>query len=141
MSGSGSVFTVQSHEVPEYRAYFEPVLRAIERRTSVVTADDVLTQAEAAQAQLWGYAEDGRIIFAAATRIQDMAQGRLCTIWVGSGTGTPEVFRAVHDAIESWATSIGCYAIQIIGREGWQRLLPGYERKAVVLAKSLQRMN
>jgi hypothetical protein len=138
---NGQVFTVKSHEVPEYRRHFEPALAAIERRTKLVTAADVLDQSGAGQAQLWGYAENGQVTFAAATRVHEMAQGKLCTIWVGAGAGTPEVFRAVHDAIESWALSIGCFALEIVGREGWQRLIPGYTREAVVLVKPLARMN
>lgn len=137
----GQVFTVKSHEVPEYRRHFEPALAAIERRTKLVTAADVLDQSGAGQAQLWGYAKNGQVTFAAATRVHEMAQGKLCTIWVGAGEGTPEVFRQVHDAIESWALSIGCYALEIVGREGWQRLIPGYTREAVVLVKPLARMN
>jgi hypothetical protein len=137
---SGHVFTVKSHEVPEYRRHFGPALAAIERRTKLVTAADVLDQSGAGQAQLWGYAEGGQVTFAAATRVHEMAQGKLCTIWVGAGAGTPEVFRAVHDAIESWALSIGCFALEIVGREGWQKLIPGYTREAVVLVKPLARM-
>lgn len=140
MSASGSVFTVQSHEVPEYRAHFEPALRAIER-TRVVTADDVLEQSEAGQAQLWGYAQDGKVTFAAATRIHELARGKLCSIWVGAGSGNPEVFREVHSHIEQWARSIGCYALEIVGRKGWLKVLPGYTDEAVVLVKPLERVN
>lgn len=135
------VFTVKSYEVPEYRHYFEPVLKAIERRTNVVTAADVLDQSALGDAQLWGYAKDGQVVFAAATRVLEMAQGKLCTIWVGAGSGTPDVFREVHDAIESWARSMGCYALEIVGRRGWKRIVEGYEQEAVVLVKPLGRMN
>lgn len=137
----GQVFTVKSYEVPEYREHFEPVLKAIERRTKLVTAADVLEQSQSGDAQLWGYAKDGQVLFAAATRIHEMAQGKLCTIWVGAGEGTPEVFRDVHDAIEAWARSLGCFALEIVGRKGWQRIVDGYSAEAVVMVKPLGRMN
>ncbi len=140
MSASGSVFTVKSHEVPEYRKHFEPALKAIER-TRIVTLEDVFQQAHAGQAQLWGYARNGQVEFAAATRVHEMAQGKLCSIWIGAGAGTHDVFREVNAEIERWARSIGCYALEIVGRKGWKRVLPGYEEEAVVLVKPLQRMN
>jgi hypothetical protein len=48
------------------------------------------------------------------------------------------VFSEAHEHIESWARTMGCYAIEIVGREGWQRVLPDYKRTAVVLEKPLQ---
>lgn len=134
-------FAVQSHEVAAYWEHLLPVLLAIEDETDQVTAEDVLRQAASGQAQLWAYAEDGRVVAVAATRVHEMSRGKLCTIWVAVGFGHLGIFNDAHAEIENWARSIGCYAIEIVGRPGWMRALPGYHRKAVVIEKPLQKVH
>ena len=42
-------------------------------------------------------------------------------------------------ALENWSRSIGCDALEIwAAREGWARLLPDYERAAILLRKGLR---
>lgn len=50
--------------------------------------------------------------------------------------------RLLHDwrdmlaALEGWGRSVGCSAIEIRGRRGWQRLLPDY-KASILLRKEL----
>lgn len=41
--------------------------------------------------------------------------------------------------IEYWAASEGCASIELIGRMGWLKVLPDYERQAVQMRKMLVR--
>lgn len=136
-----NMFTVQSCDVVECRPYLEPLVREIESRSDFISADDVFRQAEMAQAQLWAYAEKGKAVAVIATRIYEMERGRVCLIWVAVGPGALDVLLAMHDEIEAWAASIGCVAMEIVGRDGWTKKLDGYHKSAVVYEKRLQRMN
>lgn len=44
---------------------------------------------------------------------------------------------AFFGAIESWLKDQGCEFVEWIGRDGWARIFPGYEKHAVVLRKRL----
>lgn len=39
--------------------------------------------------------------------------------------------------IENWAASFGCVAVETLGRKGWERVLPDYQNRAVLLRKML----
>lgn len=135
------MFTVQSNEVAEYRPYLEPLVKEIEARSDFITSDDVFSQASRAEAQLWAYAERGKPRAVVATRIYEMERGRVCLIWVAVGKDALDVLLAMHDEIEAWASSIGCVALEIVGREGWTKKLDGYRKTAAVYEKRLKRVN
>lgn len=136
-----NMFTVQSHEVGEYRTHIEPLLRVMERRNDQLTVDDVFAQAQSGAAQIWGYAVDGEVRAVAVTKLYEMARGRLCSIWVCVGFDVMGIFEGAHAEIERWAQSMGCYAMEIVGRKGWSRLLDGYEFKAAVYEKPLTKVH
>ena len=135
------IFTVLSHEVDEYRQHFEPVLKQIDGMSDQVTSEDVFRQVASAHAQLWGWAEDGEVKAAVSTRIYEMAKGKLCHIWICIGYGYKDQLLKMHDEIEAWARSMGCYAIEIVGREGWMKDLDGYKKTAVVMEKPLTKVH
>ncbi len=136
-----NLFTVRSTEVNDYRPHLLPLLRRMEQANDHVSAEDVFSQAERAEAQLWGYAVDGEVKAMAATRIHTMAKGKLCSIWVCVGFDVLDIMNGAHEEIEKWARSIGCYAIEIVGRKGWGRVLPGYVQTSVVYEKSLEKVH
>jgi hypothetical protein len=41
------------------------------------------------------------------------------------------------EQIEAYARDEGCAAMVIVGRHGWERTLPAYKRRAVILERSL----
>jgi hypothetical protein len=52
----------------------------------------------------------------------------------GDGLG---ICRSGIGLIEAWARARGCAGVEIEGRAGWQRVLPGYARDDVILRKEL----
>jgi hypothetical protein len=132
------LFTVRPEDVDVVRPWLEPFLREFERKTFLVTPEDVIAQAKARDCQLWSYHDGERFRGVVATRIQPTSLGSLCSLWVCIGLDADELMEGVHSEIEDWARRTGCYAMEIVGREGWQKKLPGYARKAVVLEKLLQ---
>jgi hypothetical protein len=131
------VFTVRPEDVDAVRPWLEPFLQEFEKKTCLVAPRDVLKQAKNRDCQLWSYHDGERFRGVVATRIHRTSLGSLCSIWICVGVDARELIDGMHAEIESWARRIGCYAIEIVGREGWQKTLPGYTRKAIVLEKRL----
>lgn len=134
-------FAIQPQHVDAVRPWLQPFLEDFARKTCLVSAEDVMAQAKRCDCQLWSYHDGERFIGVAATRIHDTALGRMCSLWVCIGLDAEEYLTGCHQEIENWARGIGCYAIEIVGRAGWQKKLPGYTRTAVVLEKRLQGMH
>ena len=133
----GKFFPIMPTAVEVARPYLEPWLREFEAKTCLVTAEDVFRQAKLGECQLWTY-HDGEFRGAVATRIYTNAVGRICQLWVCIGVDVDELIDGVYAQLERWARDSGCYAMEIVGRAGWERRLPGYKRKAVVLEKLLE---
>lgn len=132
-------FAIHPDTVDAARPWLEPLLVEFARKTCLVSAEDVIRQAKDSDCQLWSYYDGENFRGVVATRIHQTTIGRMCSMWVCVGLDAEELMLGVHEELEAWARSIGCYAMEIVGREGWQRKLPGYERKAVVLEKLLER--
>lgn len=134
-------FAVHPKDVERARPAFEPLLNEFCEKTCLVNAEEVLRQAKTMDAQLWGYHDGERLRGVVATRIHATALGKLCSLWVCIGIDADELMGGFYAEIERWARSIGCYAMEIVGRPGWVRKLPGFKKKAVVLEKRLMEMN
>lgn len=132
------VFTVRPEDVDAVRPWLEPFLSQFERKTFLVSTEDVIAQAKASDCQLWSYHDGTTFRGVVATRIVPTTIGKLCSLWVCIGVDADELMDGMHAEIEQWARAIGCYAMEVVGREGWQKKLPGYTRKAIVLEKRLQ---
>jgi hypothetical protein len=129
------VFTLQSFEIDEHWFWIERLLNRVENpdwKLSHVRAD-----LKAAQAQLWALVDDcsapvGLVI----TRIENTHDTRWGLVWIAAGNGIEHVPRMLGE-IEQWFRSMGCRRSEIAGRKGWERILPDYGLKAVVLSKEL----
>lgn len=134
-------FAIKPADVDAVRPWLEPFLADFARKTCLVGPEDVISQAKNRDCQLWSYHDGEKFRGVVATRIHQTTVGRMCSLWVCIGLDAEELMLGVHGEIEMWARAIGCYAMEIVGREGWQKKLPGYTRKAVVLEKALQEMH
>lgn len=135
------IFTIRPEDVDAVRPWLEPFLQEFERKTFLVTPEDVINQARSRDCQLWSYHDGERFRGVVATRIVPTSIGSVCSLWVCIGLDAVELMEGMHAEIENWARGLGCYAMEIVGREGWQKKLPGYTRKAIVLEKRLQEVH
>ncbi len=71
---------------------------------------------------------------AAVTELQLTEWRKVCTVLACGGA---HIERWIHllETIEQYAKSEGCSAVRVIGRNGWEKLLPTYHRKRVLLEK------
>jgi hypothetical protein len=87
------------------------------------------------QMDLW-LAFDGKVHACAVTDICDTEWKRVCVITANYGHKAKSWIHLL-DEIENWARERGCTATRIMGRYGWQRLLPAYRATRIVLEKAL----
>lgn len=86
--------------------------------------------------QLWLVLDGKTIVGAAVTRL--VTDGACEITALGTDPGAGHNHFHLIDRIEDFARAEGCDAVRIIGRPGWQRALPGYAPKAVILERALR---
>lgn len=101
-------------------------------RTKLTRFEDVEAQILAGQQLLW-LAWDGEKIEAAASTQVD---GDACVI-VACGGKEHRNWLGLIEGIQKYAKDCGCKHVRIYGRPGWQRVLPEYRRKFVILERPL----
>lgn len=121
---------------PDRAGEFWPLARqhvyAAMDRGGLRSAQDVEREVLAGRALLWVVVEAQRVCGAGVTELADGA----CWI-VAWGADDHSRCAALLATVEDYARAEGCYAIRICGRKGWERMLPDYRLKAVVLGKEL----
>jgi hypothetical protein len=112
----------------------EPLLRRATARTrGRVSTAALLERIESGAMQLWI-----RVPVSAAclTEVIDYPHARWCRVVFLAGEDLA-MCRSGIGLIEAWAGAQGCAGVEIEGRAGWQRVLPGYARDSVILRKEL----
>lgn len=141
MSGfeQSRAFAIQPEQVEQMTPWIMPFLERFAEETTLTTPVDVLEQAKRGAAQLWSYHDGAQFRGVVATRIHATAAGRICNLWVCVGLDADELMDGMLAEIENWARSIGCHAVEVVGRKGWARKLEcrGFVKTAVVLEKRL----
>lgn len=117
---------------PDWATVRDFLLPAIEMGGEF-TEQEVREAIEQGEAQLW-IARDDAIRVAVITKIR--RGGRVCEIWLIGGEN-PGSWLHFLQVIETAARERGCGKMELIGRVGWERLLPDYRRTAIVLEKAL----
>ncbi len=82
----------------------------------------------------------GNGAFVLFTRDHSAALSAHCNGFLRTGLagGDLSELRDIEREIDLYARSFGYPFVEIVGRPGWERVLPGYRRVAVVLRKELQ---
>lgn len=103
------------------------------------TADSILESLLMGHLQLWSLLDqERRIKMVVLTRVGEHATGRTLHILWGKGTDIRRILPCVQ-GLEALARKIECTRLEIMGRDGWLRLLKeyGYEKSYIVIAKDL----
>ena len=102
--------------------------------------EEVMAGIEAGNLVAWVATEGTRLHSVTVVEIIEGGKARQCFIrhCARADGGAPIAeWLQFLPVIEAWAASQGCASIELIGRAGWERMLPGFEKKAVLLRKSL----
>lgn len=109
----------------------ELIERALAEGYGQLAYSDVVEGIKDGTYQFWA-AENSCVV----TTIDIFPRLKQVTCIIGAGD-LKEIDDKIRPLIETWAKEIGCDALIIFGRPGWQRALDGYRRTAVVLEKRL----
>lgn len=89
------------------------------------------------KSMLWAWFADGGMKAAVITEINDHPSVRICDLLFCGGREMPTWLTPMLEAIEDHARGLGCSRMAVVGRAGWERMLPGYRRTMVVCEKDL----
>jgi hypothetical protein len=114
----------------------EPLLKSAILRTGLSAWQDIEYDILYGEALLWLCVDDGEILCAGSTALQDVDAGRVCVITACGGSNM-KLWLPLLSKIEQYARDEKCIAVRIYGRRGWLRVLDGYHETNVVLDREL----
>jgi len=129
--------------VPEDLEYYWPLAKAwlepaLERQGCDIDIDYVDAALSKGTAQLWVELHDGQIIAAGVTDITVTSKGPICTLLAVGGKKV-DVWADRCDQVADWAETMGCIAIEGLGRRGWKAKIPkGWYESGVMYRKELK---
>jgi hypothetical protein len=137
MSASAELACVPPDRVAALWPHVAPDIARAMARGGMGRFADVEADVLGANAYLWLALHADAILAAAVTKVtQEEGGARLCTIVACGGRDWPR-FGVLIAGLEDYARAEGCARIEICGRPGWQRRLPGYRTVKVVMRKAL----
>ena len=109
-------------------------IKAALERGDMGTFSSVEVDVLNARALLWVVWNEPDLEGAAVTQVENTESSKVCTIVAFGG-----LRKSVHllAKLEDYARQQGCTVSRIVGRYGWQRILPDYRTAKVILEKRL----
>lgn len=86
---------------------------------------------------MWLGLDDG-LAAVAVTEIALHVNHKVARVWIFAAIDAPSWIANDLEYIEAWAKAEGCTELEMSGRLGWQRRLPGWRAREVVMTKELQ---
>lgn len=117
---------------PRVRRLLEPAL---------AHAGDTYGPAEVLEALRAGDAwllVDLPITLAVVAEMVEYPRRSVLRAWLAGADGPAHDWAPVVAALEGLGRREGCGDVEIIGREGWARALPGFKRAAVIMRKEIR---
>jgi hypothetical protein len=132
---------VTGSEIDDVWPSVEPFIQRVVDKGSDKTTKDVLKGLKKRRYQLW-IAWDEQIRACCITEtIHYEPDGLLCSILMCAGDNLKRWIKHIK-TIEEWAKSKGCFAIELVGRKGWEKILKykvtGHDRNALIMRKMLK---
>jgi len=123
-------------QVHQFWPYAAPFIKSAMERGRLGDFDGIACSVRANRALLWICWNGAKIKAAVVTELT-MANGeKFCTI-VACGGQDRDEWMPLIGGLEKYARAEGCTAMRIMGRRGWERLLPDYKPTRVILEKEL----
>jgi len=139
-SDKAEILTIQSSEIGQYEKIALPfIVSALEHTDGETTAGHILSDIATQKRQLWLIRAKDEFIGAIVTQIYTTQSGQKIgeiTLAAGRDYQTWDHF---SDVFAVWAKEIGCVTLQVIGRQGWEKLLKGkqFVKKYAIFKRAL----
>jgi hypothetical protein len=131
------IHIVPQDQIKDYWERVEPLLEPAFQMGGRAKSDDVLKWLERGTYQLW-VVEGDRVSAAATTAVSEYPSVQMLTIVHLGGRGIWEWIWDGMDRLVEYASDKGCDGIEVIGREEWGRVLPGFDRRAILAERWIQ---
>jgi hypothetical protein len=133
-----NVISITPHMVQHYWPHVKGMLsEALEHGRGRFTLDGIEDDLIAGKKRLWAVLGPEHVVAAVVTCVTDFPAKRVCTILLCGGEDVDSWVSRVLAAIEEYARWEECGQVEIIGRAGWERKCPSFERAGVWLVKEL----
>lgn len=111
----------------------------VEKTNDLVLNDqDVLNFLHTGQWRLWVAIDDGQVVAAMTVEFFFYPRDKVCRVVTMGGERMMEWLTSdTIKKFEDWAKEEGCSYIDVYGRRGWKKVLPGYEEDCVLLRKQI----
>lgn len=126
-----------AHVAPSIAA---AIMKSVER-DALESLDEIMEAIEDGRMIAWAATSGSTLDGVTVTEILEGGKGRQCFIrhCARADGGAPLAeWLDQLSVIETWALSEGCASVELLGRAGWERALPGYQKQAVQLRKMLK---
>lgn len=121
-----SLTTEEAKEWVRCAPFIEPALA-----DGAYSLGDVLSEVLEGRAKFWPMARS-----AVVTRVLDYPKCRVLRVWIAGGD--LDELAGFLPAADNYARSENCVRVELEGRKGWAKALPGYKVTKVVMAKELR---
>lgn len=116
----------------EFWLVAEPLLLEAIRRDNTHTPESVYQLIKTGQADLWLHDSHKT---ASVTFWIPAVDGPILHVWLAGGR--LEELKEALPSVEAWGQKNGAKRLMITGRAGWEKVLPGFRRQAVLMTKEL----
>lgn len=135
---SHSIFGITPASLTVYWPQIKPHIERFCDETRLVSVGEIMTDVMDRTKQLWGVQAGEKTVGFLLTEISDRQKGRTMCVWGAAGTAEDvEHLAPIYTTLETWAREIGCTVVEVRGRKGWSRVLPGFKETGVLLEKVL----
>ena len=136
MSASAELSCVKPADVEKIWPHVSHLIAIAMERGGMGRFDDVERDVLGNNAYLWLAIDGSSVLATAVTKVTAEQDHRLCTI-VACGGHAWDRWGALIEGLERYARAEGCKRIEICGRPGWLKRLPGYRLAKIVIQKEL----
>lgn len=136
MRSSAELVCVDPGRVHEFWPHVAPLLKAACVRTELSAFADIEADICSGRSLLWIAWNGQGIDAAAATVLINTEIGKVCIITVCGGRAMRRWLPLIAE-IENYARDEGCTRVRIFGRNGWLRVLEGFEERHIIMDKEL----
>lgn len=136
MPSSADLICIDPAQVGHFWPHVEPLLRPAIENVGLSNFEDIEESILIGCSLVWIAWDGEKIAAAASTTLQRIGPDLICVLTACGGADRKRWLPLIA-GIEKYARAEGCKSLRIFGREGWKRVLDGYEQTAVVLEKAL----
>ncbi len=132
------IFCVDPKVVVNIWALAKPLLEPAFDDNSDSTIEATEADVMSGMALLWLAWDGKKLIAAATTSLVKTPRYKMCIVTSAGGVGS-KLWNEFMPMVERYARDEGCGRVRAMGRQGWAKVLTGYEQPWVVLDKVLDK--